>query len=66
LGWNKWAAEGVDVHVVPGNHASMVYKPHVEVLAQKLTFCLSQVRMLDREIADDSEPTNDPLQKETP
>ena len=47
LGWSKWAAEGVDVHVVPGNHASMVYKPHVEVLAQKLNFCLSQVRMLE-------------------
>ena len=36
LGWSEWAAGGVEVHVVPGNHANMVYKPHVEVLAEKL------------------------------
>jgi hypothetical protein len=32
----------VDVHVVPGNHANMVYKPHVEVLAEKLRACIDQ------------------------
>jgi thioesterase domain-containing protein len=42
LGWSQWAAGGVDVHVVPGNHANMVYKPHVEVLAEKLTACVQQ------------------------
>src|SRR5208282_3315997 len=36
LGWSKWADEGVDVEVVPGNHATMVYQPQVEVLAEKL------------------------------
>jgi thioesterase domain-containing protein len=56
LGWSKWAAEGVDVHVVPGNHASMVYKPHVEILAQKLNSCLNQVRLIECQIADVSEP----------
>jgi amino acid adenylation domain-containing protein len=45
LGWSKWAAEGVEVHVVPGNHASMVYKPHVDVLAQMINECLKQVRL---------------------
>jgi thioesterase domain-containing protein len=44
LGWNEWAAGGVEVHVVPGNHATMVYKPHVEVLAEKLRACLNQVQ----------------------
>ena len=44
LGWGEWAAAGVDVHVVPGNHATMVYKPHVEVLAEKLRYCLDQAR----------------------
>ncbi len=43
LGWSEWAAGGADVHVVPGNHATMVYKPHVEVLADKLRACLDQV-----------------------
>jgi len=45
LGWNEWAAHGVDVHVVPGNHATMVYKPHVEVLANRLRACLDQARV---------------------
>jgi thioesterase domain-containing protein len=44
LGWNNWAAAGTEVHIVPGNHATMVYKPHVEVLAQELRACLDQVR----------------------
>ncbi|HVB55147.1 MAG TPA: amino acid adenylation domain-containing protein [Candidatus Acidoferrales bacterium] len=44
LGWREWAAGGVDVHVVPGNHATMVYKPHVEVLAETLRACLDQVQ----------------------
>ena len=44
LGWGEWAAGGVEVHAVPGNHANMVYEPHVEVLAAKLKTCLSQVQ----------------------
>jgi amino acid adenylation domain-containing protein len=47
LGWGQWAAGGVDVYVVPGNHATMVYKPHVAVLAEKLQACLDQVRAAD-------------------
>src|SRR5208283_305577 len=52
LGWSEWAAGGVDVHVVPGNHATMVYKPHVEVLAEKLRACLDQVQATDGRFAD--------------
>jgi thioesterase domain-containing protein len=66
LGWSKWAAEGVDVHVVPGNHASMVYKPHVEVLAQKLSSCLHRVRLIECQTTDGGEPTNDRSPKELP
>lgn len=44
LGWGEWAAGGVEVHVVPGNHANMVYAPHVEVLAEKLRTCLRQAQ----------------------
>ena len=44
LGWSRWAAGGVEVHVVPGNHANMVYKPHVEVLAEKLRRCLNEAQ----------------------
>jgi len=44
FGWSEWASEGVEVHVVPGNHANLIYEPHVEVLAEKLTACLNQAQ----------------------
>jgi amino acid adenylation domain-containing protein len=44
MGWSDWARGGVDVHIVPGNHANLMYEPHVEVLAQKLTACLDQAQ----------------------
>jgi thioesterase domain-containing protein len=44
LGWGDWAGEGVDVQMVPGNHANMVYEPNVEVLARKLTACIEQMQ----------------------
>jgi amino acid adenylation domain-containing protein len=44
LGWSEWASGGVEVHVVPGNHANLMYKPHVKVLAEKLTACLNQAQ----------------------
>jgi thioesterase domain-containing protein/acyl carrier protein len=43
LGWAQWATE-VAVHIVPGNHATMVYRPQVEVLAEKVRACIDQVR----------------------
>jgi len=54
LGWSEWAAGGVDVHVVPGNHATMVYKPHVEVLAETLRVCLDQARATEEWFAGES------------
>jgi thioesterase domain-containing protein len=53
LGWSGWAAGGIDVHVVPGNHATMVYQPHVDVLADKLRACLDQVRAREEWFADE-------------
>jgi len=44
LGWNEWASGGVEIHIVPGNHANLMYEPHVEVLAEKLTACLNQAQ----------------------
>jgi len=49
LGWSDWAQGGVDVQIVPGNHATMVYKPNVETLAVKIAACIEQVqRSLER------------------
>jgi amino acid adenylation domain-containing protein len=53
LGWSEWAAGGADVHVVPGNHATMVYQPHVEVLADKLRACLDQALASEEWFADE-------------
>jgi amino acid adenylation domain-containing protein len=42
-GWtNSLAKGGFSVHVVPGNHVSMLTEPHVQVLAEKLKLCLEQ------------------------
>jgi thioesterase domain-containing protein len=43
LGWSELAARGVEVHQVPGNHLTMLRKPHVQVLAKQLWECLEKV-----------------------
>lgn len=43
-GWGLLAAGGVDVHEVPGEHLTVLRRPHVEVLAEKLGACLARVR----------------------
>jgi thioesterase domain-containing protein len=47
LGWEEVAAEGLDLHLVPGNHATMVVEPHVQVLAKQLRACLEQSQAND-------------------
>jgi amino acid adenylation domain-containing protein len=49
LGWSKWASGGVEVHVVPGNHANLMYEPRVGVLAEKLTASLNQAQSAEAE-----------------
>jgi aspartate racemase len=49
MGWSEWAKGGVEVHVVPGNHANLMYEPHVEVLARMLTACLDQAQSAEAE-----------------
>ncbi len=47
LGWDSLAAEGVEVHEVPGGHAfegSLLSEPHVRGLAEKLKACLETSR----------------------
>ncbi|HLG68842.1 MAG TPA: thioesterase domain-containing protein, partial [Chloroflexota bacterium] len=41
LGWRQLAIGGAEIHVVPGDHASILHEPHVAVLAEKLTACLA-------------------------
>jgi thioesterase domain-containing protein len=39
-GWQQLATHGVNVHWIPGDHHTMVTKPNVQVLAEKLQICL--------------------------
>ena len=40
MGWGKLASEGVEIHIIPGNHLTMLRKPHVQVLAEQLRACI--------------------------
>jgi len=44
LGWGEVAADGLEVHVVPGDHGTMREEPHVGILAEKLTACLHRAQ----------------------
>ena len=42
LGWGTLATSGVEVHLVPGNHYTMLREPHVQVLAEQLRAVLRE------------------------
>lgn len=42
LAWIPLATEGVEVHIVPGNHVTMLAEPHVRSLAKKLRGALEE------------------------
>jgi thioesterase domain-containing protein/acyl carrier protein len=41
LGWEGLAAEGIEVHEVPGHHGTIVTEPYVRTLATKLNACIN-------------------------
>ena len=45
LGWPGLAAGGVDIHVVPGQHVSIVVEPDVQILGEKLDAALRKSQM---------------------
>ena len=38
--WQNLAADGVEVHVVPGDHYTMLREPSVQVMAEGLKVCI--------------------------
>jgi hypothetical protein len=44
LGWGELVAGGVETHVVPGDHISMLQPPHVQTLAAELSSCIERSR----------------------
>ena len=43
LGWHKFAKGGLEVHIVSGDHNSMMQEPQVQTLAELLTTCIDRV-----------------------
>jgi thioesterase domain-containing protein len=41
-GWSDIAADGVELHQIPGHHMNVLRPPQVQVLAEKLLACLAQ------------------------
>jgi thioesterase domain-containing protein len=41
-GWGAIAANGVELHHIPGHHMNLLRPPQVQVLAEKLSACLAQ------------------------
>lgn len=46
-GWNELANE-VDVHIIPGDHFTMLRQPNVRILAQQLESCIENAASKDR------------------
>lgn len=42
-GWNNLSSRPIDVYYVPGTHATMVYEPHVQTLAEQIKKSLLDV-----------------------
>jgi thioesterase domain-containing protein len=41
--WEPYSTQPVDLHIVPGNHETMFWEPHVQVLAKEINQCLKKL-----------------------
>ena len=41
--WGEYVTSGLEVHVIPGEHADILEEPHVGVAAGRLRTCLENV-----------------------
>lgn len=42
FGWGNLVAGGLDIHYIPGSHLSLLNEPSVQVVAEKLQYCLAR------------------------
>ncbi|SRR5579883_3433341 len=42
MGWNKLAIGKTEIHLIPGNHLTMLRKPHIQVLAETLKIIIEK------------------------
>jgi thioesterase domain-containing protein len=43
LGWGQYASGGIDIHVVPGDHLSIMHPPDVLSLAERIVPYLARI-----------------------
>lgn len=48
LGWDEFVTDGLEIHEVLGDQTTMLFEPHIHVLADKLDSCLKQIPDRDR------------------
>ena len=46
MGWGDLTLKGVEIHNIPGNHLTMLRKPHIQVLAEQLKACIEKTQTL--------------------
>ncbi|MCC5658518.1 amino acid adenylation domain-containing protein [Nostoc sp. XA010] len=46
MGWDQLAVGGTEIHHIPGNHLTMLRKPHIQVLAAQLKACIEKAQTL--------------------
>jgi thioesterase domain-containing protein len=44
LGWGGLAADGIEIHDVPGEHETIFHEPHVRILAATMKDCIERAR----------------------
>jgi len=55
LAWSEMAAEGLELHEVPGGHLELLRDPHAQVVGEKLRACLESAAQCPLDL---SKPTN--------
>ena len=48
LGWDEFVTDELEIHEVLGDQTTMLFEPHIHVLADKLDACLNQIYDRDR------------------
>ena len=43
--WQPYSNQAVDFHLVPGNHETMFWEPHVQELAKQINECLNKIEI---------------------
>ncbi|MDZ8224986.1 amino acid adenylation domain-containing protein [Nostoc sp. ChiVER01] len=46
MGWDQLAVGRTEIHHIPGNHLTMLRKPHIQVLAAQLRGCIEKAQTL--------------------